>query len=274
MAKHFSIPFAEDGDRSPIPDTTQGDGSVSYQQGYGFDYERPEGDPDRKLIERPDANQLYHDITAAIGEIQKYGAALWTADAAPYPSGAQVYHSGGVWVAVVATSQAPGAGDQWVRAPSRFDIVPIGVAFPYFGNPADIPSNYAICNGQNGTPDLTNRFIVGAGGLYAAGTTGGSTTTAESGQHNHPVTVAGHALTVDQIPPHSHNNRLSQGSGGGVSGASVQIKGYGNSYQWNTEQDGGGGQAHSHGASSANAGQHSHAATPPYYAAIWIMRMS
>lgn len=274
MAKFFGIPFAQDGDRAAVPDALQSDGSVSYTQGYGYDYERPLDDDDRKEIPRDQTNQLYHDITAAIGEIQKYGAALWQAAAAPYPLGAQVYHVDGLWVALAPTSQVPGDGEEWQRIAGRSDIVPIGVAFPYFGNIEDLPANYAVCNGQNGTPDLTDRFIVGSGGQYARGDTGGSTTTGQAGSHNHTINVAGHALTEQQIPPHSHNNRLSEGAGGGVSGASVQVKGYGNLYQWNTERDGGGGQPHSHGATSNNAGQHSHSSVPPYYAAVWVMRIS
>jgi len=37
-----------------------------------------------------------------------------------------------------------------------------------------IPAGYVLCNGANGTPDLRNRFIVGAGSTYAVGANGGS----------------------------------------------------------------------------------------------------
>lgn len=36
-----------------------------------------------------------------------------------------------------------------------------------------IPAGWALCNGENGTPDLRNRFIVGAGDEYSVGDTGG-----------------------------------------------------------------------------------------------------
>ncbi len=39
-----------------------------------------------------------------------------------------------------------------------------------------IPDGWAICNGENGTPDLRNRFLVGAGSDGALGSTGGSKT--------------------------------------------------------------------------------------------------
>ena len=36
-----------------------------------------------------------------------------------------------------------------------------------------IPKGWTLCNGQNNTPDLRNRFIVGAGDEYSVGDVGG-----------------------------------------------------------------------------------------------------
>ena len=63
------------------------------------------------------------------------------------------------------------------------------------GLAANIPAGWALCNGLNGTPDLTDRFI--KGGLVA-GLTGGAAThthAAHTGviDHTHPVTDPGHA---------------------------------------------------------------------------------
>ena len=58
----------------------------------------------------------------------------------------------------------------------------------YTGSPA--PSGWAICNGQNGTPDLRDRFIVGAGSAYAINNTGGANSV---------------TLTESQIPSHNHS---------------------------------------------------------------------
>jgi hypothetical protein len=41
-------------------------------------------------------------------------------------------------------------------------IIPIGGIIMWSGSIASIPSNWALCNGSNGTPDLRNQFIVGA----------------------------------------------------------------------------------------------------------------
>ena len=39
----------------------------------------------------------------------------------------------------------------------------------WYGSASTPPSGWAICNGSNGTPDLRNKFIVGAGSSYNLG---------------------------------------------------------------------------------------------------------
>ena len=53
-------------------------------------------------------------------------------------------------------------------------IIPAGVILMWSGSVASIPSGWVLCDGNNGTPDLRSRFIVGAGSTYAVGATGGS----------------------------------------------------------------------------------------------------
>lgn len=47
------------------------------------------------------------------------------------------------------------------------------------GAVVDIPNGWSLCDGSNGTPDLRNRFIIGAGSTHSPGATGGAIT------HNH-----------------------------------------------------------------------------------------
>lgn len=54
------------------------------------------------------------------------------------------------------------------------DMVPIGGIIQWSGSIATIPSNYKLCDGNNGTPDLTGRFVIGAGGAYSPDDSGGS----------------------------------------------------------------------------------------------------
>lgn len=51
--------------------------------------------------------------------------------------------------------------------------VPAGSIIPWYGNLANIPNGFALCDGKNGTPDLRNRFIVGAGDTYKLSDIGG-----------------------------------------------------------------------------------------------------
>lgn len=73
---------------------------------------------------------------------------------------------------------------------------------------ADIPSNYHLCDGTNGTPDMRDRFVVGAGGSYAQGQVGGSVTqtggTDAQGVHSHGGSTAGHQLSQAEMPSHIH----------------------------------------------------------------------
>lgn len=67
--------------------------------------------------------------------------------------------------------------------------MPVGGIIMWSGAASAVPDGWALCDGSNGTPDLRDRFIVGAGGEYTPGSTGG----AESIQ-----------LTVQDLPPHGH----------------------------------------------------------------------
>ena len=56
----------------------------------------------------------------------------------------------------------------------------------FAGSIVSIPSGWVLCDGNNGTPDLRNRFIVGAGDTYNPGIISGEI------NHNHPFTGDGH----------------------------------------------------------------------------------
>jgi len=63
-----------------------------------------------------------------------------------------------------------------------------GMIIKFSGAIANIPSGFVLCDGNNGTPNLMNRSIIGAGDSYAVGATGGATThghTASQGGHTH-----------------------------------------------------------------------------------------
>ena len=51
--------------------------------------------------------------------------------------------------------------------------LPIGTILPYKGALSSIPKGWKLCDGTNGTPNLKDRFLVGAGSSYNLGATGG-----------------------------------------------------------------------------------------------------
>ncbi|APR88473.1 Phage tail fiber protein [Minicystis rosea] len=68
-------------------------------------------------------------------------------------------------------------------------LLPRGLILMWAGALADIPAGWALCDGTQGTPDLRDKFVVGAGSSYSVGATGGAD----------QVT-----LTVNQMPAHTH----------------------------------------------------------------------
>ncbi|MGV3068046.1 hypothetical protein ACEE86_07885 [Proteus mirabilis] len=117
MTTIFKTPFATQGDKASIPVEIQPDGSVSYTQGYGYDYERDQvTDPAAKDIEREKMNGIFHDITEAIGEIQSFGFPKWAEAGKPYAIRAIVYHKNKVWQSKVENNNIePVAGNAWAE---------------------------------------------------------------------------------------------------------------------------------------------------------------
>ncbi|UAW63503.1 hypothetical protein KMZ15_05235 [Mycoavidus sp. HKI] len=76
--KFFIKPFAAAGDRESVPNNTQITGDVSYEQGYGYDYQRDQAiDPLAKPIERSKLNAILHDMTQALQQYQVDGTPEW-----------------------------------------------------------------------------------------------------------------------------------------------------------------------------------------------------
>jgi hypothetical protein len=93
--------------------------------------------------------------------------------------------------------------------------IPAGGIFLWSGSIGSIPAGYVLCNGSNGTPDLRDRFVVGAGTTYAVDGTGG-TADAIVVTHTH---TASSAVTD---PGHNHTNGTTAYAGGQVAQAGAQ----------------------------------------------------
>jgi hypothetical protein len=81
--------------------------------------------------------------------------------------------------------------------------IPTGMISLWYGAVGAVPSGWYLCDGTNGTPDLRDRFVVGAGNAYSVGATGG-TADAVVVTHTHTatsvVTDPGHAHTYKTLP--------------------------------------------------------------------------
>jgi hypothetical protein len=62
-----------------------------------------------------------------------------------------------------------------VAGTSTGTTIPTGVISLWYGSIGSVPTGWYLCDGANGTPDLRNKFVVGAGSTYAVAATGGST---------------------------------------------------------------------------------------------------
>lgn len=86
--------------------------------------------------------------------------------------------------------------------------IPAGGIFMWSGSIGSIPAGYVLCNGSNGTPDLRDRFVVGAGSTYAVDASGGSAN-AVVVSHTHTATSSvadpGHVHSYTK-PAGSPNN--------------------------------------------------------------------
>src|SRR5574344_1016670 len=120
MVKISKQPFAQVGDTIAIPDASQPDGKMSSADGWTPDYQLPRTDPNYKPVGRQEMNGVFKEVTEALGQVQVQGAASWSADGAPYPINAQVYHNGKRWMALRANSVEPAEGEDW----TEFSIEP------------------------------------------------------------------------------------------------------------------------------------------------------
>jgi len=108
-----------------------------------------------------------------------------------------------------------------VTVTSTGTTIPTGVISLWYGSIGSVPTGWYLCDGANGTPDLRDKFVVGAGSTYAVAATGGATT-ATLVTNNLPAHTHTATSTVTD-PGHSHTLAFSAGStmtGLGSTGAS------------------------------------------------------
>lgn len=119
--------------------------------------------------------------------------------------------------------------------------VPVGAIVIWSGSVNNIPAYWHLCDGTNGTIDLRDKFVLGAGNSYSVGAIGGETT---------------HTLTIGEMPSHSHSISYSRHGG---TGQTTSAEFGGGNYTEDTSTEGGGA---------------AHNNMPPYYALCYIQRIA
>ena len=97
-------------------------------------------------------------------------------------------------------------------APAPATPIPSGCILLWSGSIGSIPAGWYLCNGSNGTPDLRDRFVVGAGSTYAVDATGGS---ADAMVVSHTHTATSSSSVTD--PGHTHTIGTADGNFPGTS---------------------------------------------------------
>lgn len=155
---------------------------------------------------------------------------------------------------------------------------PVGTVLMFNGSIGNIPSGFQLCDGTNGTQDMRGKFVIGAGGAYAVGATGGAAAVTSGAGGAHTPTIQGTTLTVAQLPAHTHT---------------ISTRGSNASSQGNTQRDfprsygegdatvtdsvvtnsQGSGSTHTHTADSVADHTHTVATLPPYCGLFFIQRV-
>jgi len=82
-----------------------------------------------------------------------------------------------------------------VSTVAGLSLVPTGAIIMWSGAITAIPTGWALCNGSNGTPDLSGKFVVG----YNSGDADYNAIGKAGGEKKH-------TLTVQEMPSHNHDN--------------------------------------------------------------------
>lgn len=143
-------------------------------------------------------------------------------------------------------------------------VFPTGGIIIWSGTLAAVPSGWALCNGTNGTPDLRDRFVVGAGSTYAVGATGGS--------KDAIVVAHSHTATSATAGSHSHSYSIPLYSEIGGVNFVGDAPNNGQTGTWNGTTNTNGNHSHTITVNSTGSSG-TDANLPPYYALAYIMKL-
>jgi hypothetical protein len=155
-----------------------------------------------KIIKGTEIDTEYNAIASAISSKADLNSPTFTgtpaaATASPGTNTTQIATTAFVTTAIAAATAA---------------LVPAGMIMIWSGSVGSIPSGWVLCNGSNSTPDLRDKFVIGAGSTYAVNGTGGSANAiVVSHTHTATVTDSGHTHSLT-----AWHGAASPGQGGGA----------------------------------------------------------
>ena len=232
------------------------------------------------------------DFTSPDGIIYIWDGEKWSTTLGPTQSGA----TGATGLGSTGATGADGPfGATGATGPAT-EAVPTGVVTMWYGASNTIPSGWVMCDGTNGTPDLRDRFVIGAGSSYSLSDTGGSKD-AVVVSHSHSTASHSHSFSGSSNfsgntgnPSSNHTHQWGANTFGVQNGGSAAVLD-------NPQSDGGGskrtntsGQSTNHthpfsGSVSVSGNTGGNTVTvnsegvsstnknlPPYYALFYIMK--
>jgi len=142
--------------------------------------------------------------------------------------------------------------------------IPTGVITLWYGAIGSVPTGWYLCDGSNGTPDLPDKFVVGAGSTYSVAATGGSTdaivvTHTHTATSTSTVTDPGHLHSMGRVIGGNGNLNFNAATGAADISPNTGTATTGITVATAT--------------TNANAGTSgTNANLPPYYALAYIMK--
>lgn len=173
--------------------------------------------------------------------------------------------------------------------------VPVGTVMLWSGSAGAVPEGWALCDGTGGTPDLRDRFVMGAASLAEVADTGGTSehdhlvqphkhdviiphhtheiedstkvTTTEAGEHTHEMGPASASVWVDDYEgfggdPVAANGHTHFAQADGMHDHDLQIPGHSSGVPDGTSDT-------SYDESAATGAEH----LPPYYKTAYIVKL-
>ena len=215
------------------------------------------------------------------GQVDDYSAGLGSATD-PHNNPPHDEHHGDLLAAIQAIQQFIGISND-------NHLIPSGGIIMWSGLITAIPSGWALCDGTNGTPDLRDRFVVGAGNTYNEDDVGGESSTILSvsqmpahahtqnpvynvGSHNHTGVAFAQehshspgTLVTNNSGDHQHgvrsasNVRATGSQAPSIGASSDTLSGFGGNHSHSVTGGESGTHEHGHSVGTLSAGTHSHA---------------